>query len=304
MKDATKRIGIIIVLTTSVLVGSACAENSSSVITIPLWPDGPPNDNGLTGPENVGSCIGNISRPTLTVHLPPKDKATGGAIVITPGGGYSVVCDDTEGKQIAHILVPRGIAAIIVKYRLPNRHHFIPATDARRAIRTVRHHAEKWNINPEKVGVWGFSAGGHLASTVSTVFDQGQSAARDPIDRHSSRPDFSVLFYPVISMEVGVTHGGSRDNLIGPEVSDDLVHRYSNENQVNNKTPPTFILHAADDQAVPVENSLRYYRKLVDHGVNSRLLVFESGSHGPTAFKDNPTWLPVFEEWLKRYGVM
>lgn len=304
MNRVTSRLGLIILVASFGLADPAWADSSGSVTTIPLWPDGPPDDNGLTGDEEVGSCIGNISRPTLTVYLPLKHKATGAAIVITPGGGYRVVCDDTEGKQIADILVPRGIAAIVVKYRLPNRHHLVPANDARRAIRTVRDHAKKWNIDPKKVGIWGFSAGGHLASTVSTVFDQGRPDASDRIERHSSRPDFSILFYPVISMEAGVTHGGSRGNLIGPEASDELIRRYSNESQVSKSTPPTFILHAADDQAVPMENSLRYHRKLVDHGISTRLLVFESGGHGPSAFKDNPTWLPVFEDWLKRHGVL
>ena len=302
MNRATHQLGLIFLVASLGLVGPAWAQSASSVTTIPLWPDGPPDDNGLSGDEEVGSCTGNISRPTLIVHLPPKHKATGAAIVITPGGGYRVVCDDTEGKQIADILVPRGIAAIVLKYRLPNRHHLIPANDARRALRTVRHQAKNWNIDPQKVGIWGFSAGGHLASTASTVFDPGRPDAGDPIERHGSRPDFSILFYPVISMETGVTHGGSRDSLIGPEASDELVRRYCNENQVSRSTPPTFILHAADDQAVPVENSLRYYRKLIDHGISARLLVFETGGHGPNAFKNNPTWLAVFEDWLKRHG--
>lgn len=266
--------------------------------TIPLWPQGAPDDNGLTGNEKTGSCVGNISKATLSIHLPPADNATGSAVVVLPGGGYGVVCDKTEGQQIAEILVPHGIAAIVVKYRLPNQHHRIPANDARRAIRTVRHLAKQWNIDANKVGVWGFSAGGHLASTVSTVFDSGDRDSADPIERQGSRPDFSVLFYPVISMESGVTHNGSRHNLLGANATDDLVKQYSNEQRVTRNTPPTFILHAADDKAVPVENTLRYYRQLVAHDVPSRLVIFETGGHGPTAFKQNPSWLPVFEDWI------
>ena len=287
-----------------VVAGNGWAQAPGTVVTIDLWTNGPPDENGLSGDEETGACTGNISRPTLTIHLPPVEKANGAAVVVTPGGGYQVVCDDTEGTQIAELLVPRGIAAIVVKYRLPNRHHLVPANDARRAIRTVRYHAQQWNVDPKKIGVWGFSAGGHLSSTVSTVFDQGLPESQDPIDRKSSRPDFSILFYPVISMERGVTHGGSRGNLIGPDAPNELVERYSNENRVSRETPPTFLLHAADDQPVPVENSLRYYRRLIQHGVHARLLVFETGGHGPTAFKNNPSWLPVFEEWLRRQGIL
>lgn len=285
-------------------ISSAVTESKGKVRQMDLWPDGAPGDNGLSGPEQTGGCVGNISKPTLSVYLPPKEKATGAAIVITPGGGYGVVCVKTEGKDIADLLVPRGIAAIVVKYRLPNGHHEIPADDARRAIRTVRHRAAEWNIDPKRVGVWGFSAGGHLASTVSTVFDDGKSDAKDPIERQGSRPDFAVLFYPVVSMEKNVTHSGSRKNLIGDNASNELIERYSNEARVRNNTPPTFMLHCGDDRAVPVENSLRYYRNLVRHGVGSQLLLFETGGHGPNAFKSNPSWMTAFENWLKRRGCL
>lgn len=280
------------------------AQTPIPTVTVPLWPAGPPDDNGLSGPEVLGTCVGNISQPTLTVYLPPADKATGAAVVITPGGGYQVVCSDTEGTQIAALLVPRGIAAIVLTYRLPNRHHEIPANDARRALRTARHHAHEWRIEPNRIGVWGFSAGGHLASTVSTVFDSGNAQATDAVERLSSRPDFSILFYPVVSMEMAVTHRGSRANLLGPDATEELVQRYSNERQVNRETPPTFLLHAADDEAVLVEHSLRYYQQLNHHGVAARMLVFESGGHGPSAFQGNPSWLPVFEEWLRGQQAM
>ncbi|MBQ17960.1 MAG: hypothetical protein CMJ65_12630 [Planctomycetaceae bacterium] len=291
----------------TVLLGSSThvlARSQGKPMTIPLWPSGVPDDNGLSGKEKAGGCIGNISKPSLTIYLPEKDRATGAAVVVTPGGGYGVVCMETEGKQIADILLPHGIAAIVVKYRLPNGHHLIPANDARRAIRTVRHNATTWNIDPRRVGVWGFSAGGHLASTVSTVFDAGKPAASDPVERQSSRPNFSILFYPVITMAAGVTHGGSRHNLLGASPNDSLVKRYSNETRVTRQTPPTFMLHCADDRAVPVENSLRYYRQLVAHNVRCQLLLFESGSHGPGAFRKNPSWLPAFEAWLKTRGAL
>ncbi len=249
------------------------ANRASDALIMPLWPQGPLEENGLTGPEEAGGCTGNISKSILSVHLPPAEKATGTAVVVIPGGGYGRVCDDAEGKQIADMLVQRGMAAIVLKYRLPNQHHQIPADDARRAIRTVRHNADQWHIDPAKVGVWGFSAGGHLASTVSTVFDAGQANAVDPVEQEGSRPDFAILFYPVLTMDESFTHVGSRRNLIGPDATYDMVRRYSSETQITTNTPPTFILHAGDDAVVPVANSLRYYEQLVNTGVPARLLI-------------------------------
>ena len=280
----------------------SAAELPRPTAVLDLWPDGPPDTNGLSGAEKGTRCVGNISKPQLLVYLPDGDRKPTAAVVITPGGGYGVVCVETEGHPIAELLVQRGIAAIICKYRLPNGHHLVPANDARRAIRTARHNAAKWNMDPGRVGVWGFSAGGHLASTVSTVFDSGTADAEDKVERQSSRPDFSVLFYPVITMESGVTHGGSRRNLLGSSPDTSLVKRYSNEARVGKRTPPTFLLHCTDDRAVPVENSLRYYRRLVASGVPAELLIFEKGSHGPGAFNNNPSWLTAFDGWLKARG--
>ncbi len=280
----------------------SAAELPKPTAVMDLWPDGPPDTNGLSGPEKGTRCVGNISKPTLLVYLPGGDRKPTAAVVITPGGGYGVVCVEPEGYPIAELLVQRGIAAIICKYRLPNGHHLVPANDARRAIRTVRHNAARWNIDPKRIGVWGFSAGGHLASTVSTVFDSGKADARDTVERHSSRPDFSVLFYPVITMKDGAVHKGSRRNLVGAAPKSTLLERYSNESRVTKQTPPTFLLHCTDDLAVPVENSLGYYRQLVAKSVPATLLIFESGSHGPTAFNKNPSWLAAFDRWLTARG--
>jgi acetyl esterase/lipase len=279
-----------------VLLGLLSLPCFAEPATITLWPDGPPDSNGLTGSERGGHCVGNISTATLTIHLPPKEKATGAAVVLIPGGGYGVVCVGTEGHPIAKHLNERGIAGIVLKYRLPNKRHEIPANDARRAIRTVRSKAAEWNIDPQRVGVWGFSAGGHLSSTVATVFDKGKPDAKDAVEQQSSRPDFAILFYPVITMEKGVTHGGSRNNLMG---STDLSKRYSSEARVTRDTPPTFLLHCSDDRAVPVENSLRFYRSLIKHNVPATCLIFEKGGHGPGAFGRNPSWAPAFDAWLK-----
>ncbi len=264
-----------------------------------LWPKGPPDSNGLTGPETTRDCIGNISIPTVLWYPAPKEKATGAAVVVMPGGGYGVVCVTSEGMPIVEILHERGIAVVMLKYRLPNQHHLIPANDARRAIRMTRAKAAEWGIDPKRVGVWGFSAGGHLASTVTTVFDAGNPQSEDPIERMSSRPDFSVLFYPVISMKNEITHQGSRKNLIGEQ---DLVERYSNELNVTAETPPCFLLHCSDDTAVPVDNSIRFYQALVANKVPATCLIFEAGKHGPGAFKKNPSWEGALDDWLKKRG--
>lgn len=266
-----------------------------------LWPNGAPDSNGLEGPERVKGCIGNISIPTLTWFPAPADKATGACVVVMPGGGYGVVCVESEGMPIVRMLNERGISAVMLKYRLPNGHHLIPANDARRAIRTTRAKAAEWGIDPQRIGVWGFSAGGHLASTVTTMFDAGNPQSEDPIERVSSRPDFSVLCYPVISMKEEIAHKGSRRNLMGDE---DLIERYSSELRVTAETPPCFLIHCSDDRAVPVDNSVRFYQALVTNKVPAACLIFEEGGHGPNAFKKNPSWEASLDAWLKKRGVL
>ena len=266
-----------------------------------LWPAGAPDSNGLQGPEIVKACIGNISIPTLTVYPAPKEKATGAAVVVMPGGGYGVVCVEAEGMKVVETLHKMGITAVMLKYRLPNQHHLIPANDARRAIRMTRANAAEWGIDPKRVGVWGFSAGGHLASTVATAFDAGNAKSDDPVERMSSRPDFAILFYPVISMNDEICHKGSRQNLMGKE---DLIARYSNELLVTAETPPCFLLHCSDDRTVAVENSVRFYQALVAHKVPATCLIFEVGDHGPNAFIKNPSWESVLEGWLQKRGCL
>ena len=285
-----------------VLTGGAaiCAEPQPPQPEL-LWPNGAPDSNGLEGPEIVRGCIGNISIPTVTVYRAPKDKASGAAVVVMPGGGYGVVCVEPEGMPIVRKLNERGITAVMLKYRLPNHHPLVPAEDARRAIRTTRARAAEWGIDPHRVGVWGFSAGGHLASTVTTVFDAGNPKSDDPVERMSSRPDFSLLFYPVISMMDDIAHKGSRRNLMGDE---DLKERYSSELHVTADTPPCFLLACSDDRTVPVENTVRFYQALVAHKVPATCLIFEEGGHGPNAFHKNPSWEGVLDAWLKRRGCL
>lgn len=253
--------------------------------------------------------IRQVQVPTLEVFLPAKANATGKAIVVCPGGGYEGLAYDWEGTDIAKWLNSKGIAAFVLKYRLPNsasvqEGRLAPLQDAQRAIRLVRSHAEEWNVETDQVGIMGFSAGGHLASTLSTHYDFEDdrffdSASVDTID---ARPDFSILVYPVISMDPDITHSGSRNSLIGNDPSDELVRFYSNELQVTVETPPTFIVHSTDDDVVPVENSLRYYEALRNQEVYAEMHIYPYGGHGYSLGIDRgghlQGWTERLSEWL------
>lgn len=267
---------------------AACAA-AERVSVIPLWEGTPPNyrDSDLVEQSTAEDFvrISKVQTPTIEVRLPSKGNATGDAVVICPGGGYAILAYDWEGTDIAGWLNGNGIAAIIVKYRLPEdasneKPWLSPLLDAKRAMRLTRQHAEEWNINPDRVGVMGFSAGGHLASTLGTHFDAGNPDDPDPVERLSSRPDFMILMYPVISMDKAITHGGSRRNLLGENPSPELVRYYSNELQVTPETPSTFIVHSSDDTVVPVQNSLRFHAALLENGVEVEMHLFPYGGHG------------------------
>jgi len=275
----------------------------------PLWGD------KIPGP--VSKDAKNV--PTLTTHLAPADKANGTAIVVCPGGGYSGRAIDHEGKQIVTWLNERGVHAFILKYRTANESqiapplHPGPMLDVQRAIRTVRAKAKDHGIDPMKIGVWGFSAGGHLASTAATHFDAGKADAEDPLDRVSCRPDFAILAYPVISMDPAVTHGGSRNNLLGSKPDEGLVEFYSNEKQVTKDTPPTFLFHTKEDSAVKIKNSELFYEALKKNNVPAELLAVEKGRHGvglgndATSKKNSPEvaeWPTKLETWLKGRGLL
>lgn len=228
----------------------------------------------------------------ITVHRPAE--ANGAAIVICPGGGYDGLVTGAEGHGIATWLNGRGITGVVLEYRLPKGRHRVPLLDAQRAIRTVRSHAKEWNIDPSKVGIMGFSAGGHLASTAATHFDAGTADAKDPLDRLSSRPDFAILVYPVVTMG-DVTHGGSKKNLLGDSPSPELVALYSNEKQVTERTPPMFLAHALDDKPVPPENSRQLHAALREHKVPTEYLELPSGGHGLNGYKG-----PMWDAWQQK----
>lgn len=274
-------------LVVSVVTATAVPPNP---VTYPLWDGAPPNNQPFRQSEQrvrEGSIlwIWHVNNPSIEVRLPSRGNATGQAVIVCPGGGYGGLAYDWEGTDIAGWLNSRGIAAIILRYRLPvdgdvaHQKWLCPLLDAQRAIRFTRAHAAEWAVNPAKVGIMGFSAGGHLASTAGTHFDAGDPTAADPIDRFSSRPDFLVLVYPVITM-MKYTHAGSRENLLGKNPSEALERQYSNELHVTAQTPPTFLVQAGDDETVPVQNSLLFYEALLAHKVPAELHVYPHGGHG------------------------
>jgi acetyl esterase/lipase len=279
---------------------------------IPLWDGTPPNHRASDLVETVTqdarlTRIAKVQDPSIEVRLPAGGNATGQAVVICPGGGYGILAYDWEGTDIANWLNSRGIAGIVLKYRLPEDAsneipHFTPLLDAKRALRLVRSHATEWGIDPHQIGVMGFSAGGHLASTLGTQYDVGDTSATDPIDRISSRPDFMILMYPVISFDPAVGHSGSRRNLLGEQDSPELVDFYSGERNVTTDTPPTFLVHAFDDKSVPVQNSLRFYEALLAHNVPSEMHLYPDGGHGFGLAVNRghlETWTDRCIDWLR-----
>ncbi len=258
--------------------------------TIPLYPAGmvPNYRNGGEKEKRESTDILRISlvqTPDIAVYLPPKRNATGQAVVICPGGGYSILAYEWEGTEVAKLLNSKGVAAFVLKYRLPDAkssitQHLSPLLDAKRALRLVRANAGKWNIEKDRIGIMGFSAGGHLASTLLTQFDEGDRDSKDSVEQQSSRPDFGILVYPVISMSKPIMHQGSRNRLIGATPAADLATKYSSELQVKKETPPTFLVHAMDDKGVPVENSLLFFQAMKDKGVTGELHVYPNGGHG------------------------
>ncbi len=281
-------------------VARSPADSSSTAASpqpVPLWPNGAPGTTAANAHDI----------PTLTTYLPTQNPTHTG-IILCPGGGYQMLALDKEGTDVAHWLNARGVAAFVLQYRYGPANHFpIPLLDAQRAIRTVRAAASQEGIDPAHIGIWGFSAGGHLASTAGTHFDKGNPKAADPIERISSRPDFMVLAYPVISMENGITHNGSLHNLLGEQPNPMLQKELSNETQVTPETPPTFLFSTTNDSTVPVQNSLLFYQALLQAGVPAEMHLFERGHHGSGLAQNNPElrmWPVLLQNWLHMHGWM
>lgn len=260
---------------------------------VKLWDNTPPTNNEIKNPEHIDEnhWITNVSSPELIIYL-PDNNITGMGVVICPGGGYAGLASHHEGTLFAQWLNKQGIAAFILKYRMPNQHKEVPLDDAQQAMRYVREHTKEYQIQPNKIGIAGFSAGGHLASTASTHF---------ATEGTSTRPDFSILFYPVITMEKA-THGGSRLNLLGDKPTSTDIYTFSNEKQVNTNTPPTILLLSDDDKAVIPENSIRYYRALKANNIKATLYIFPEGGHGwglREDFKFHKQMTELLAAWLK-----
>ncbi len=266
--------------------------------TILVWPNGAPGAKGDTPAD----------KPDLTIFLPPSDKATGTGVLVCPGGGYSHEAMDKEGYKVAEWLNGFGVAAFVLKYRHGDRYRYpAPFQDATRAMRIIRYNAKKWHLKNNQIGIMGFSAGGHLASTVGTHWDNGKKNNQDPLAAVGSRPDFMILAYPVITMEDSFTHEGSKHQLLGKNPDPKLVELLSNEKHVTPKTPPTFLVHATTDPAVPVQNSVSFYEALHKNGVPVEMHLYEQGPHGFGLAQQYPllkSWPGLCRVWMQHRGLL
>jgi acetyl esterase/lipase len=289
---------ICFVITTALAVAPAAEQAALHKVEL-LWPDGAP---GAKGDEDG-------DKPSLTIYLPSEENATGTAMVICPGGGYDHLSMDREGHQIAKRLNSMGIVGFILKYRHRGvgYGHPAPLQDAQRAIRIVRSRAKEWGVDPKRIGIIGFSAGGHLASSAGTHFQNNYYEPSDAIDESSCRPDFMILLYPVVSLAEWCAHGRSRKNLLGDSPDEELVKNLSNEKQVTPETPPTFLVHSNQDKAVPAENSIYFYLALRKAGVPAEMHIYQHGSHG-SAIEDKygviSTWPERCEDWMRGRGLL
>jgi acetyl esterase/lipase len=293
MKNMLRR-SIATLFAIAIIVSAVAAEPQR----IPLWEHGAPG-TPATKPEN---------EPVLFAYRAEPQDAARSAVIVCPGGGYVHLAMDHEGKQIAEWFNNLGVSAFVLQYRnnSSGHRHPVPMMDGQRAIRTVRSRAAEWSLDPAKIGVMGFSAGGHLASTLATHFDAGHTDAEDPIDHVSSRPDFLILCYPVISMTESYMHRGSRENLLGKDADEALARNLSNESQVTAQTPPTFIFQTDADKSVPAENCVAFYLALRRAGVPAELHVYQDGKHGVGLARDlfgTSTWPDRLRDWMQAGGM-
>ncbi len=258
------------------------------------------------GDDGVISGLSKVSQPTLSIFLADQSSSNGTAVIICPGGGYTHLAINKEGYKIAKWFNSFGISAFVLKYRMPSdltmKDKTIgPLQDAQEAIRMVRHNATKWHLDPNKIGIMGFSAGGHLAATASTQYPEKIYDSKDEV---SARPDFSILIYPVISMQDGITHNGSKKYLLGENATSEMVEKFSNEKRVDDKTPKAFIVHATDDKVVPVENSINYYLALKQNKIPVEMHIYENGGHGfgLGVQGTNINWPKACEKWMATNG--
>ncbi len=296
-------------LLSSLALALCLAAPVSAQQFIPLWPDGKiPNATQIKVEELVANeRVQSVMIPGMFEYMPNAELFNGTAVVICPGGAYSILSRQKEGLDVAKAYNLMGVAAYVLNYRLPHTANVdvsykAPLQDALRAVRKVRERALSWPKSSGKVGIIGFSAGGHLATTAGTLFRQDWPNIGDALDTLSCRPDFMILVYPVISMQQGLTHQGSRDNLLGKTPSQELIDLFSNEKQVTPQTPPTLLIHASDDMTVSVANSLRFYEALIANRVRAAMHIFTRGGHGfgPTNRGEIASWVELSREWLMR----
>ena len=294
---------IILLMVMMSIYGGALAQDN----IVKIWTNAIPGEiisSSYNEEVSEEQRIFKVTYPTLSVFKPSKEDSVNTAVIVCPGGGYARLAFDHEGYKVAKWLNKLGVTAFILKYRLPsdvimNNKSIGPLQDVQEAMRIVRRNSQKWNINPSTIGIIGFSAGGHLAATLSTHYNE---QVYTPVDTVSARPDFAILVYPVISMDSKITHIGSKEKLLGKSPKEDLVKHFSNELKVTKDTPPTFLVHAVDDKSVPVENSINYLLSLKKNAVPVELHLYQKGGHG---FGMNPsentesTWINACEIWLR-----
>ena len=296
----------------ALLAGAAGAAPAAPQLpaaeTIPLWPEGVPGAKPGLGPERVADGhVANVSEPTLTVYGPAVDRPNGTAVIVCPGGGYVRLSMQREGEQYAAWLGTLGITSFVLKYRMQEFGHPAPLRDVLRAVRIVRSQAARYHIRPDRIGVMGSSAGGHLAASAGTLFDHPLGRTGAPLDQVSARPDFLMLLYPVITMEDPAAHAGSRRALLGPNPSAADVRLMSVEKQVTPATPPTLLIHTQEDRTVPVENSILFYQALTRAHVPAEMYLFEHGSHGMgmrAGLGTASDWPQRAAAWLKARGLL